>query len=91
MIILMLGRRPEPGSAQLTHSHLRRTCSAQVADADAHWYVCMQKPFKLHPRFDEMLAGVLADDPKARMILILILILPVTLPVTLAGARWRLT
>ena len=85
MSVLMLGRWAGPGRAQLTHSHLRRTCSAQVADADAHWYVCMQKPFKLHPRFDEMLAGVLAGDSKVRTTLILILILPVTLP----DARWR--
>ena len=70
MIVLMLGIRPGPDHAQLTYSHLRRTCSAQVADADAHWYVCMQKPFKLHPRFDEMLAGVLAGDSKVRTTLI---------------------
>ena len=55
-----------------------------MADADAHWYVCTQKPFKLHPRFDEMLAGVLAGDSKVRTILILIL------SVTLPDARWRL-
>ena len=83
MIVLMLGTRPGPDHAQVTYSHLRRTCSAQVADADAHWYVCMQKPFKLHPRFDEMLAGVLAGDSKVRTILILIL------PVTPPDARWR--
>ena len=27
------------------------------------WYTCMQKPFKRHPEFDSMVAGVLARDP----------------------------
>ena len=85
-IVLMLLRWPGLRRAHLTYLHLRRTHSAQVADADAHWYVCMQKPFKLHPRFDVMLAGVLAGDPKARLPRILTL----SLLTTPAGAQWRL-
>uniref|UniRef100_A0A7S2DQ81 O-GlcNAc transferase C-terminal domain-containing protein n=1 Tax=Haptolina brevifila TaxID=156173 RepID=A0A7S2DQ81_9EUKA len=37
--------------------------------AHGHWYVCMQKPFKRHPQFDEMLAAVLRDDPLGRLLL----------------------
>jgi|EP01033_Poteriospumella_lacustris_P011357 hypothetical protein len=33
------------------------------------WYTCMQKPFKLHPEFDEMCLGILAKDPNGVLIL----------------------
>eukprot|EP00536_Pseudo-nitzschia_multiseries_P008923 jgi/Psemu1/257683/estExt_Genewise1Plus.C_2370016 len=36
---------------------------------DIHVYVCMQKPFKLFPEFDELLCGVLAKDPLGHAIL----------------------
>jgi len=38
-------------------------------DEDVHVYVCMQKPFKLFPEFDELLCGILKDDPKGHAIL----------------------
>ena len=38
-------------------------------DAD-HIYVCPQTLFKFHPEFDEVLAGILRSDLKARIILI---------------------
>ena len=33
------------------------------------WYVCMQKPFKLHAKFGEMLRAVLEADPEGLLIL----------------------
>ena len=46
--------------------HLRRSDFPVPA---GHWYACMQKPFKLHPAFDAMLAAIQRDDPEARLIL----------------------
>jgi len=37
--------------------------------ARGHWYLCMQKPFKLSPAFDKMLAGIHAADPDGLIIL----------------------
>ena len=37
--------------------------------SEGTWYVCMQKPFKLHPKFDAMLAGIQSSDPNAQIIL----------------------
>jgi len=37
---------------------------------DVHLYVCFQNPLKLHPDFDPLLAGVLAADPKALIVLL---------------------
>lgn len=37
---------------------------------DAHLYLCPQSLFKFHPDFDAVLAGILAQDPAARIILI---------------------
>lgn len=36
----------------------------------AHIYVCPQSLFKLHPGFDEVLAGVLRHDPKGEIVLL---------------------
>ena len=36
----------------------------------AHLYVCPQSLFKLHPGFDEVLAGILRHDPKGEIILL---------------------
>ena len=36
----------------------------------ANLYVCFQNPLKLHPDFDPLLAGVLAADPKALIVLL---------------------
>jgi len=38
-------------------------------DDDIHLYVCMQKPFKLSPEFDELLCAILKGDPKGHAIL----------------------
>jgi len=38
-------------------------------DDDIHLYVCMQKPFKVFPEFDELLCGVLRDDPQGYAVL----------------------
>eukprot|EP00588_Corethron_pennatum_P004930 CAMPEP_0194289216 /NCGR_PEP_ID=MMETSP0169-20130528/38602_1 /TAXON_ID=218684 /ORGANISM="Corethron pennatum, Strain L29A3" /LENGTH=653 /DNA_ID=CAMNT_0039036435 /DNA_START=205 /DNA_END=2166 /DNA_ORIENTATION=+ len=35
----------------------------------ANWYLCMQKPFKRMPQFDEMIAAIQRKDPKAYIIL----------------------
>jgi len=34
-----------------------------------NWYLCMQKPFKLHPEFDELVSAILRADPDALVIL----------------------
>lgn len=39
----------------LTRAHF---ATAIRAPPDAHWYVCMQKPYKNHPIFDDMLASI---------------------------------
>jgi len=36
---------------------------------NGHWYLNMQKPFKLHPEYDYMLCGIVNADPLARLIL----------------------
>jgi len=33
------------------------------------WYLCMQKPFKLHPEFDVLVAGIQREDSEAIIIL----------------------
>ena len=40
-----------------------------LSEAD-HIYLCPQAPDKFHPDFDEMLAGILCADPRARLVLI---------------------
>jgi predicted O-linked N-acetylglucosamine transferase (SPINDLY family) len=37
--------------------------------AEDNWYLCMQKPFKRHPLFDDLIAGVLANDSKGLVLL----------------------
>jgi predicted O-linked N-acetylglucosamine transferase (SPINDLY family) len=37
---------------------------------DAHIYLCFQHPFKLHPDFDEALAGILRGDALAEILLL---------------------
>lgn len=36
---------------------------------DAHLYGCLQSQFKLHPRFDEAIGGILRADPKGLVLL----------------------
>jgi len=38
--------------------------------ADDHLYACPQSLFKLHPDFDEMVAGILRGDPRGLLVLI---------------------
>jgi len=37
--------------------------------AEDNWYLCMQKPFKRHPLFDNLIAGILEDDSKGLVLL----------------------
>lgn len=37
---------------------------------DAHLYLCPQSLFKFHPDFDAILAGILAGDPQAEIVLL---------------------
>ncbi|MFH1301081.1 MAG: tetratricopeptide repeat protein [Planctomycetota bacterium] len=37
---------------------------------DEHVYACPQTLFKIHPEFDQVLAGILRKDPKARIVMI---------------------
>jgi predicted O-linked N-acetylglucosamine transferase (SPINDLY family) len=34
----------------------------------AHWYVCAQTLFKVHPEFDEIVGGILQADPAGRVL-----------------------
>jgi len=43
--------------------------SSPENDPDIHVYVCMQKPFKVFPEFDELLCGILQKDPLGQAIL----------------------
>lgn len=36
----------------------------------AHLYACLQRPLKLHPAFDRLLAGILRRDPMGRVVLL---------------------
>ena len=38
--------------------------------ASEHLYLCPQTLFKIHPQFDELLAGILRRDPQGRVVLI---------------------
>ena len=53
----------------LPFAHLTRLDFSDYIPADGNWYTCMQKPFKRHPEFDEMMAGVLHNDKNGRLIL----------------------
>ena len=37
---------------------------------DAHLYVCPQTLFKIHPEFDQLLAGILQGDPAGVVVFI---------------------
>jgi protein O-GlcNAc transferase len=36
----------------------------------AHLYFCLQRPLKLHPDFDPLIAGILRGDPRGRVVLL---------------------
>ena len=42
---------------------------SSTPEDDLNLYVCMQKPFKLFPEFDELVCGILQKDPKGHAIL----------------------
>lgn len=48
---------------------LRPRTDFGLADA-AHIYMCAQQPFKLHPDFDQVMAGILREDPKGEIVLV---------------------
>ena len=62
-----------PASPAITGS---RSCrpppAATVSDLSeaAHLYVCPQSLFKLHPGFDQVLAGILRTDPEGEIVLL---------------------
>ena len=49
--------------------HITRDYFKDYIPDDGNWYVCMQKPFKRHPDFDSMIAGILNKDQDARILL----------------------
>ena len=55
--------RPEEPNAPFDRTNLG-------FNASDHLYVCAQTLFKLHPEFDELLAGILERDARARIVLI---------------------
>jgi protein O-GlcNAc transferase len=49
----------------------RRSLRAGLGvDAERHLYACPQSLFKLHPEFDDILAGILKSDPAAEIVLV---------------------
>lgn len=44
--------------------HLSRKDFGLPDDENVHIYLCMQKPFKLHPEFDPIVCGILQKDPQ---------------------------
>lgn len=53
----------------LPFKHMTRNDFKEFVPSDGNWYVCMQKPFKIHPIFDGMLKNILEQDKKGRIIL----------------------
>ena len=51
------------------YRHITREYFSKYVNPDKNWYVCMQKPFKLHPEFDSMLEKIANRDPLAIIIL----------------------
>jgi protein O-GlcNAc transferase len=58
-------------------SHYRRPAPPAPSGRDglglaeqSHLYVCPQSLFKMHPAFDQVLAGILRSDPKGEIILL---------------------
>ena len=49
--------------------HLIRSDFSEYTPVDGNWYLCMQKPFKRHTVFDEMLASILHKDTRGRLLL----------------------
>lgn len=66
-------RRVLPGMRSridgMPFGHLTRRDLGLPGEDDVHLYVCMQKPFKVFPEFDELACGVLRRDPRAHVVL----------------------
>jgi len=43
--------------------------ATKLGDKGKNWYVCMQKPFKLHAKFGKVMAGILEADEDAVIVL----------------------
>lgn len=52
-----------------SYKDISRETFKQYITSDGNWYVCMQKPFKLHPEFDIMLEKIALTDINAKIIL----------------------
>ena len=65
-------------SPAVTYAHLPKVewagrpadRSALGLTPDARLYTCVQTPYKLHPDFDDLLAGILESDPRAHIRLV---------------------
>ena len=65
-------------SPSVTYAHLPKVeWAGRPADRSAlgvasgeRLYTCVQTPYKLHPDFDDLLAGILESDPQARIRLV---------------------
>ena len=53
----------------LSFKHITRKDYADYTDTNGNWYLCMQKSFKRHPIFDEMIAEILEKDKFAKILL----------------------
>lgn len=51
-----------------TYTNINREYFSEL-DPTKNWYVCMQRPFKLHPEFDNMIQLIVKKDPNAIIIL----------------------
>lgn len=49
--------------------NITRNDFKEYIDENCNWYTCMQVPFKLHPEFDELIFGILINDPSGHIIL----------------------
>ena len=52
----------------LSFKHITRKDYADYTDTNGNWYLCMQKSFKRHPIFDEMIAEILVKDKLAKIL-----------------------
>eukprot|EP00941_MAST-03F_sp_MAST-3F-sp1_P001698 g1698.t1 len=51
------------------HQIKRKYFKKDISTSSGNWYTCMQKPFKLHPKFDLILSKIQKRDPNAQIIL----------------------
>ena len=53
----------------ISFKNITRSDFVEYVPSDGNWYLCMQKPFKRHPDFDNMLSSIMLRDPNARILL----------------------